>query len=196
MSVCEFCEGSFRCTLLSNFCRTGLDNTDMNNSQETHPNLDVPKIVPTLIKALVDLGGLVEEGIFRLSVDKTSLNNLKEQFELGNYNIPTINPHVPACLLKDWLVNLPEAIIPEVLPFFYLILRTLLHAELMYMVLNACTGYVFSRHQLCGRYRQNQKPGGLKCSQNPHRGNICRYGAHKAANRYLLGCSGSTDCTS
>eukprot|EP00462_Mataza_sp_D1_P008163 CAMPEP_0175163088 /NCGR_PEP_ID=MMETSP0087-20121206/25530_1 /TAXON_ID=136419 /ORGANISM="Unknown Unknown, Strain D1" /LENGTH=684 /DNA_ID=CAMNT_0016451703 /DNA_START=33 /DNA_END=2084 /DNA_ORIENTATION=- len=85
----------------------------MNAQEETHPNLDVPKIVPTLIKALVDLGGLVEEGIFRLSVDKTSLNNLKEQFELGNYNIPTINPHVPACLLKDWLVNLPEAIIPE-----------------------------------------------------------------------------------
>jgi hypothetical protein len=73
----------------------------------------VPKILRTLISGLVEKDGLTEEGIFRISVDKNEMDMHKAELDKGNFDISYDSPHVPACLLKLWLRELPQPIIPQ-----------------------------------------------------------------------------------
>mmetsp|Transcript_4607 Transcript_4607/g.8985 ORF Transcript_4607/g.8985 Transcript_4607/m.8985 type:complete len:649 (-) Transcript_4607:439-2385(-) len=75
-------------------------------------DLDVPIIVVNLIKAIQDLGGMTVEGIFRLSAKKEDLVRLRAQFDKGDVEVRETSPHVPAGLLKQWLRELAEPLIP------------------------------------------------------------------------------------
>mmetsp|Transcript_13942 Transcript_13942/g.21074 ORF Transcript_13942/g.21074 Transcript_13942/m.21074 type:complete len:656 (-) Transcript_13942:126-2093(-) len=74
--------------------------------------LDVPIILVNLINAVKMLGGYTVEGIFRLSATKDDLIRLRAQFDRGNYEVKETSPHVPAGLLKQWLRELAEPLIP------------------------------------------------------------------------------------
>jgi len=79
---------------------------------EDYPKLDVPVIVVNLINAIRSLGGFSVEGIFRLSAKKEDLERLRKQFDEGKYEVRETSPHVPAGLLKQWLRELAEPLIP------------------------------------------------------------------------------------
>eukprot|EP01087_Luapelamoeba_hula_P014260 TRINITY_DN4155_c0_g1_i1.p1 TRINITY_DN4155_c0_g1~~TRINITY_DN4155_c0_g1_i1.p1 ORF type:complete len:959 (-),score=171.35 TRINITY_DN4155_c0_g1_i1:66-2942(-) len=75
---------------------------------------DVPYILVALTEAILMLGGTMTEGLFRVSGNKTCMDELKEQLNAGNYKIPsTTNPHVVSSLLKEWLSTLKEPVFPQ-----------------------------------------------------------------------------------
>ncbi len=87
--------------------------TCMRLQEDAHPNLDVPYILRVLISAICARGGLNTEGIFRISHQKDELEKMRQQFENGDYTITSSSPHAPAALLKEWLRDLSEALIPN-----------------------------------------------------------------------------------
>jgi len=90
---------------------------DLMKTQQKFSDAEVPVVMLTLIKAIRDLGGLKTEGIFRVPTSLAELQRLRQQFDSGNYSVSTMrDAHLPACLLKLWLRELPSALIP---PFFY-----------------------------------------------------------------------------
>jgi hypothetical protein len=76
--------------------------------------MDIPRILPTLITRIRELGGYTELGIFRISVGKDDLDALRKQIDIdGNYNVANVkNAHICAALLKEWLRLLAEPLIP------------------------------------------------------------------------------------
>lgn len=85
----------------------------MKVQQIKSPGSTVPQIIPTLIRAIVEKDGLKEEGLFRLSANKEELDQKRQQYHAGDYDRNFSSAHVPACLLKMWLRELPQPIIPE-----------------------------------------------------------------------------------
>ena len=74
--------------------------------------LGVPAIVLVLISAIQKAGGFTAEGIFRISAQTSDLDRLKKQIQEGNYDVQEGSPHVSAGLLKYWMRNLAEPLIP------------------------------------------------------------------------------------
>ncbi|KAG0340109.1 hypothetical protein BG004_006549 [Podila humilis] len=73
----------------------------------------VPRLMVFLKESVVNLGGLCTEGIFRISGDLGAVAELRARIELGNYDIAGItDPHVPCSLLRLWIRDLPEPVIP------------------------------------------------------------------------------------
>ena len=73
-----------------------------------------PKIVDFLSDAIVNLGGLKSEGLFRVPGDVDSIAELKLSIENGKYEMGNISdPNVPASLLKFWLRDLADPLIPS-----------------------------------------------------------------------------------
>lgn len=91
--------------------RTNLEQV-MLIQKENYPTLDYPAILKVLIQSIKAQGGFQAEGIFRLSVSKTELDELQAQFEQGNYEIKASSPHAPAALLKAWLRSLTDPLVP------------------------------------------------------------------------------------
>ncbi|KAG2214123.1 hypothetical protein INT46_001857 [Mucor plumbeus] len=64
-------------------------------------------------KAMHDLNGSTSEGIFRVPGDADAVTELRIRIENGNYDSTGIeDPNVPASLLKYWLRDLAEPLIP------------------------------------------------------------------------------------
>ncbi|ORZ14384.1 hypothetical protein BCR41DRAFT_337280 [Lobosporangium transversale] len=73
----------------------------------------VPRLMVFLKESVLNLDGLKTEGIFRISGDLGAVAELKARIELGNYDLSGIaDPHVPCSLLRLWIRDLPEPIIP------------------------------------------------------------------------------------
>ncbi|KAF9980684.1 hypothetical protein BGZ65_004802 [Modicella reniformis] len=73
----------------------------------------VPRLMIFLKESVVKLGGYKTEGIFRISGDLGAVSELRARIELGNYDISGItDPHVPCSLLRLWIRDLPEPVIP------------------------------------------------------------------------------------
>jgi hypothetical protein len=82
--------------------------------QRSYPEAKVPIILPFLADGIIALGGLQAEGIWRISGDSDTISELKVRIDRGYYNLEGIDDcHVPASLLKLWLRELEEPLIPE-----------------------------------------------------------------------------------
>ncbi|ORX41049.1 hypothetical protein BD324DRAFT_575172 [Kockovaella imperatae] len=80
----------------------------------TYPDLQIPVILPFLSDGILALGGLEQEGIFRVPGDNDSVSELKSRMDRGHYVLSGIDdPHVTASLLKLWLRDLRDPVIPE-----------------------------------------------------------------------------------
>mmetsp|Transcript_5539 Transcript_5539/g.13492 ORF Transcript_5539/g.13492 Transcript_5539/m.13492 type:complete len:658 (-) Transcript_5539:236-2209(-) len=77
----------------------------------------VPTPMEALIKLIKKLGGLKEEGLFRLSASKDDLTTLAAAldrgFMTGKFKFYSQSPHVPAVMLKRWLRSLTEPLVPS-----------------------------------------------------------------------------------
>jgi len=77
-------------------------------------SLELPLIVPTLLRNIYESDGCRSEGIFRLSVGSDELTRLRRQLESGDFSLRLAapNPHVSACLLKSWFRDLLVPVFP------------------------------------------------------------------------------------
>lgn len=84
----------------------------MKLQEDKYPDLNVPLVVDILIAEIEKNNGYETEGIFRISYHRNQQQKLRQQFERGNYEITDTSPHAPAALLKVWLHDLPDSLIP------------------------------------------------------------------------------------
>lgn len=80
----------------------------------------VPRILSFLTKAVFDLGGCKTEGIFRVPGDSDEVTRLRLMLENGEWTLkgkgrPVDDPSVPASLMKLWLRELLDPIMPSYL---------------------------------------------------------------------------------
>ncbi len=81
--------------------------------ERTYSHLQIPIILPFLADGILALGGTKSEGIFRIPGDGDSVSELKIRIEQGFYNLEGVDdPHVPASLLKLWLRELADPLVP------------------------------------------------------------------------------------
>jgi hypothetical protein len=85
----------------------------MEMQEKDFPNLPIPRILAFLAEGILDLNGQQSEGIFRVPGDTDFVTNLKLRIEKNNYDLAGItDPNVPASLLKFWLRDLADPLIP------------------------------------------------------------------------------------
>ncbi|KAJ3012765.1 hypothetical protein HKX48_006093 [Thoreauomyces humboldtii] len=81
---------------------------------EREPHAVVPRILPFLADAIIALKGCSTEGIFRVPGDADAVTELRMRVEKGDYNMHGItDPNVPSSLLKLWLRDLADPLIPS-----------------------------------------------------------------------------------
>ncbi|KAI9142002.1 hypothetical protein BKA69DRAFT_1070956 [Paraphysoderma sedebokerense] len=86
----------------------------MENQQKEFPHIPVPRILPFLANAVLNLNGCQSEGIFRVPGDADGVGELKLRIEKNRYDMTGIfDVDVPASLLKFWMRDLAEPLIPE-----------------------------------------------------------------------------------
>jgi len=86
----------------------------MERQKEKYPNLDVPILLPILSFFILKMNGLKTEGIFRVPANANDVKFVRDKFDEGDYAVTnaTNNVHTPCALMKLWLRELPEPIIP------------------------------------------------------------------------------------
>ncbi|KAI9092913.1 hypothetical protein DFS34DRAFT_281217 [Phlyctochytrium arcticum] len=81
---------------------------------EKNPHAVVPRVLPFLADAIIELNGQKTEGIFRVPGDADAVTELRMRVEKGDYNLSGItDPNVPSSLLKFWLRDLADPLIPS-----------------------------------------------------------------------------------
>lgn len=86
----------------------------MKNPQHVDTSGKFPKVLSFLAEAVLLLRGHDCEGIFRVPGDLDSVIRLKMRIERGEYNLDGIqDPAVPASLLKLWVRELAQPVIPH-----------------------------------------------------------------------------------
>ncbi|KAI8814450.1 Rho GTPase activation protein [Cladochytrium replicatum] len=77
------------------------------------PELKLPRILPFLAEAILTLNGCKTEGVFRVPGDVDAVTDLKCRIEKNEYSMAGIvDPNVPGSLLKSWLRDLADPLIP------------------------------------------------------------------------------------
>ncbi|KAH8828142.1 hypothetical protein DL96DRAFT_1463603 [Flagelloscypha sp. PMI_526] len=87
----------------------------MRLQERSYPHQKVPVILPFLADGILALGGNRSEGIFRVPGDGDSVSALKLGIDQGFYTLPdgVSDPHVLASLMKLWLRELCDPLVPE-----------------------------------------------------------------------------------
>lgn len=75
-------------------------------------SLPIPLMLKQLTDCIRENGGIGLEGIFRISAAKEDLENLEKEIENCATNISCKDPHVAAGLIKKWIRELAEPLIP------------------------------------------------------------------------------------
>ncbi|TFK44494.1 hypothetical protein BDQ12DRAFT_673099 [Crucibulum laeve] len=82
--------------------------------ERNYPRQKVPIILPFLADGILALGGPKSEGIFRVPGDNDSVSELKLRIDRGYYTLDGVDdPHVLASLMKLWLRELCDPLIPD-----------------------------------------------------------------------------------
>ncbi|KAJ7647566.1 hypothetical protein FB45DRAFT_733340 [Roridomyces roridus] len=82
--------------------------------ERNYPHQKVPIILPFLADGILALGGGKAEGIFRVPGDGDSVSELKLRIDKGYYTLDGVDdPHVLASLMKLWLRELCDPLVPD-----------------------------------------------------------------------------------
>ncbi|KAI0674821.1 hypothetical protein C8Q78DRAFT_964705 [Trametes maxima] len=82
--------------------------------ERNYPDKKVPIILPFLADGILALGGTKSEGIFRVPGDGDLVSDLKLRIDKGYYSLDSVDdPHVLASLLKLWLRELCDPLVPD-----------------------------------------------------------------------------------
>ena len=84
--------------------------------RDRFPQRELPWIQTTLTRQVLIRGGTMTEGIFRVSADADEVNVLKarlDKFEDSAILAASQDAHAPASLLKLWVRELYEPLIPD-----------------------------------------------------------------------------------
>ncbi|KAF7315281.1 Rho GTPase-activating protein 39 isoform 2 [Mycena indigotica] len=82
--------------------------------ERTYPSQKIPIILPFLADGILALGGTKSEGIFRVPGDNDAVSELKLRIDKGYYTLDGVDdPHVLASLMKLWLRELCDPLVPE-----------------------------------------------------------------------------------
>jgi hypothetical protein len=82
--------------------------------RDTYPDEEVPHIVHFLTEAILELDGKNTEGLFRVPGDADAISDLRAAIDKGTYSTEGVyDANVPASLLKLWMRELAEPLIPE-----------------------------------------------------------------------------------
>ncbi|KAK0473133.1 hypothetical protein EDD18DRAFT_1313999 [Armillaria luteobubalina] len=82
--------------------------------ERNYPHQKVPIILPFLADGILALGGTKSEGIFRVPGDSDAVSELKLRIDRGYYTLDGVDdPHVLASLMKSWLRELCDPLVPE-----------------------------------------------------------------------------------
>jgi hypothetical protein len=82
--------------------------------ERNYPHQKIPIILPFLADGILALGGTRAEGIFRVPGDNDSVSGLKLRIDRGYYTLDGVDdPHVLASLMKLWLRELCDPLVPE-----------------------------------------------------------------------------------
>ncbi|KAJ3517629.1 hypothetical protein NLJ89_g368 [Agrocybe chaxingu] len=82
--------------------------------ERNYPHQKIPIILPFLADGILALGGTKSEGIFRVPGDNDSVSGLKLRIDRGYYTLDGVDdPHVLASLMKLWLRELCDPLVPE-----------------------------------------------------------------------------------
>ncbi|TFK87015.1 RhoGAP-domain-containing protein [Polyporus arcularius HHB13444] len=82
--------------------------------ERNYPDKKVPIILPFLADGILALGGTKSEGIFRVPGDGDLVSELKLRIDKGYYSLDGVDdPHVLASLLKLWLRELCDPLVPD-----------------------------------------------------------------------------------
>ncbi|KAH9940532.1 uncharacterized protein BXZ73DRAFT_42852 [Epithele typhae] len=82
--------------------------------ERNYPDKKVPIILPFLADGILALGGTKSEGIFRVPGDGDLVSDLKLRIDKGYYSLDGVDdPHVLASLLKLWLRELCDPLVPD-----------------------------------------------------------------------------------
>jgi hypothetical protein len=73
----------------------------------------LPIVLITMTDAVYFLNGHQTEGIFRVPGDAEEIATMRMQIESGDYTVRSKDPHLPASVLKQWLRDLEEPVVPE-----------------------------------------------------------------------------------
>jgi hypothetical protein len=85
----------------------------MEMQKEKFPNLLIPVIMPKLTEAILLFGGRQAEGIFRVAGSTQQIQRVQQQLNDMNFDDLSGDPHVLVGLLKQWLRELKEPLIPN-----------------------------------------------------------------------------------
>jgi len=87
----------------------------MEKQKDKFPNSEIPHILEVLVDAVFVMDGKKTEGIFRIPASGPELNLLKDKIDHGNYEIVSncVQVHTPCAMIKLWLRELPDPIIPS-----------------------------------------------------------------------------------
>ncbi|KAI0743437.1 hypothetical protein C8Q80DRAFT_1106807 [Daedaleopsis nitida] len=82
--------------------------------ERNYPDNKVPIILPFLADGILALGGTKSEGIFRVPGDGDLVSELKLRIDRGYYSLEGVDdPHVLASLIKLWLRELCDPLVPD-----------------------------------------------------------------------------------
>jgi hypothetical protein len=82
--------------------------------ERRYPHQKIPIILPFLADGILALGGTKSEGIFRVPGDNDSVSSLKLRIDKGYYTVDGVDdPNVLASLMKLWLRELSDPLVPD-----------------------------------------------------------------------------------
>ncbi|OAJ43244.1 hypothetical protein BDEG_26617 [Batrachochytrium dendrobatidis JEL423] len=85
----------------------------MERQIKSQPTLELPRILLFLSDAILSLNGCQTEGIFRVPGDAEAVSDLRCRIDKDEYRMDGIHdPNAPSSLLKLWLRELAEPLIP------------------------------------------------------------------------------------
>jgi hypothetical protein len=77
------------------------------------PHEPLPRVLCTLQALVLSNGGATSEGIFRLSGNAAEVTRLRTELNKGAFDVVFVgDPNTPACVLKQWVGELREPLVP------------------------------------------------------------------------------------